>query len=118
MGEAVGERVGEVPIALHKGEGLAGDGDEVEALRVHALPRQAHKAQTGKDVVQTGTLGQTADVVQTGVEANAPAAVALQTAAWHGVPLQHGDALSSLCQYLSADKASEATSNDDYVGFH
>ena len=70
----------------------------LEAVGVEALPGEAHEAQTLEDAVKPGTLGQSADVVQASVEADAVPTVALEAAAWNAVTFQYRDTLAFLRQ--------------------
>ena len=91
VGEVLCQPFGKRLMPLRKRETVVADDDLVEAVGVHALPRQVKQVKIGEDTMQRLPLRQPAYIVEARVEERVAAAERLQATADTRIVLQDGN---------------------------
>ena len=116
--ELLGQRVGKMLIAIGKEIRLAANPHFIESIAVQSVPRQAQQIEITKDSIQRLPVVKAANVVETRVELHPIAAECLQTAANHGILLQHAHIQPLTRQNVGALQSAQTTSDYRNVVFH
>ena len=116
--EIATQHVGKMVEALGQRVSLTAYRDLVETIGVEPLPRQFEQSQLTEGIVERLSLGQSAHIVQAGVELHTAPTVALQTAAGLVLTFQHQHAASALCQLSGTNQSAQSATYHDDIVFH